>query len=163
MDVAVLILNYNGRRLLEANLPSVISAAEKAGCPCLVGVVDNDSTDDSCRWLAGEYPDVHVWRQPNRGLCSFNEVLAGRHARIALLLNNDIKLDAGCIDPLVQPLMQARVGQSPCFLTAPLCWLFDGQTYEGQKTAVRWRSVCSLRPVSASEWPAASREATFPC
>jgi GT2 family glycosyltransferase len=67
-------------------------------------------------------------------------VLAARHSRVAVLLNNDIKLDAGCLDPLVEPLLQAPLlGQPPCFLSAPLCWLFDGQTYEGQKTAVRWR------------------------
>lgn len=140
MLIDVLVLNHNGRALLAECLPSVLRAARASRHVCRVVVVDNASTDDSLAWLERRYAGVEVISCPNRGLCSFNDVLAERHSRVAVLLNNDIKLDADCLDPLVEPLLQTPlVGQSPCFLTAPLCWLFDGQTYEGQKTAVRWR------------------------
>jgi len=140
MLVHLLVLNFNGRRLLEECLPSVVDAARASRHPCDVAVVDNDSTDDSVAWLAGQFPEVRVIRRPNRGLSSFNDVVPGLEGPVAVLLNNDVKLDAHCIDPLVAPLLDPQPhGGSPCFMTAPLCWLFDGVTYEGFKTAVSWR------------------------
>jgi GT2 family glycosyltransferase len=140
MRVHVLVLNFNGRRLLGECLPSVVDAARASRHPCDVAVVDNDSRDDSLAWLSWHYPQVRVIRCPNRGLCSFNEVVPGLDGPVAVLLNNDVKLARDCIDPLVEPLLESRIdGDSSCFLTAPLCWLFDGATYEGFKTAVAWR------------------------
>jgi GT2 family glycosyltransferase len=140
MSIQILILNYNGRHLLEACLPTVLAAAGRSRRACHVGVVDNDSTDDSVEWLADRFPQVTIYPCANRGLCSFNEVVASLDCRVAVLLNSDIKLQADCIDPLVAPLLaERRRGQPPCFMTAPLCRRFDGRTYEGFKTAVRWR------------------------
>ncbi|MCI0683282.1 MAG: glycosyltransferase, partial [Gemmataceae bacterium] len=148
--VAVLVLNYNGRALLEECLPSVLAAAEASRHLCRVIVVDNDSADGSIEFVAGRFPQMEIVRRPNRGLCSFNDVLATLSSPVAVLLNNDIKLDEACLDPLVDPLLGRAPGESSpvkqdreaaprCFLTAPRCWLFDGVTYEGFKTAVRWR------------------------
>lgn len=140
MLVHLLVLNYNGRRLLAECLPSVVDAARASRHACRVAVIDNDSGDDSVAWLASRFLQVEVIRRPNRGLSSFNDVVPGLEGPVAILLNNDIKLDRGCVDPLVEPLLERRTaGRSPCFMTAPLCWLFDGATYEGFKTAVRWR------------------------
>jgi N-acetylglucosaminyl-diphospho-decaprenol L-rhamnosyltransferase len=139
MLVHLLVLNFNGRRLLAECLPTVVEAALTSRHRCEVAVVDNDSGDDSVPWLARRFPDVRVVRRPNRGLSSFNEVVAGLEGPVAVLLNNDIKLDPGCVDPLVEPLLSPPPGEPPCFMTAPLCWLFDGATYEGFKTAVTWR------------------------
>ena len=44
---AILVLNYNGKDLLQECLPSVIRAAERAGPGNSVVVVDNASTDGS--------------------------------------------------------------------------------------------------------------------
>ena len=76
MLVHLLILNYNGRSLLAQCLPSVLCAAGASRHRCDVVVVDNDSTDDSVDWLAECFPEVRVIRQPNRGLSSYNEVVA---------------------------------------------------------------------------------------
>jgi GT2 family glycosyltransferase len=138
------VLNYNGRRLLEECLPSVLAAAAASRHRCRTVVIDNASTDDSLAFLAARYPQVPVLRLANRGLCSFNLALSRLDEPVAVLLNNDIKLDEGCIDPLVEPLAgndaSASTGETGrCFMTAPLCWRFDGATYEGQKTAVAWR------------------------
>ena len=43
MKIAVVILNWNGRKLLERFLPSVIEHSKEAG----IYVADNASTDDS--------------------------------------------------------------------------------------------------------------------
>jgi GT2 family glycosyltransferase len=144
MPVHILVLNYNGRQLLAECLPSIVQAAGSSRHPCEVAVIDNDSDDDSVAWLARYHPQIRVIHHANRGLCSFNDVLAELPGSVAVLLNNDIKLDPGAIDPLVEPLLESdstadSTADSACFMTAPLCWLFDGQTYEGFKTAVRWR------------------------
>jgi GT2 family glycosyltransferase len=137
--VHVLILNYNGCRLLEECLPSVVDAAQACRYPCAVAVIDNDSSDDSLAWLETHYPQVEVIRRPNRGLCSFNDVVPGLEGPVAVLLNNDIKLDRQALDPLVEPLLEPQSEEDArCFLTAPLCWRFDGG-YEGFRTAVCWR------------------------
>jgi len=135
MLVHILILNYDGRARMAECLPSVLRAAKTSQHACEVVVVDNDSTDDSVQWLKSEYPAVAVIHRPNRGLCSFNEVVAELPGQVALLLNNDIRLADDCIDPLVTPLVETP----SCFMTAPLCWQFDGETYEGFRTAIDWR------------------------
>lgn len=140
MVVHVLVLNFNGRRLMGECLPSVVEAATASRHRCEVAVVDNASDDDSLAWLGRNFPEVEVIRCENRGLCSFNAVVPALPGPVAVLLNNDIKLDRHSIDLLVEPLIEpAQNGQPACFMTAPLCWLFDGRTYEGFKTAVRWR------------------------
>ena len=136
MLIHLLILNYNGRSLLAECLPSVLRAAEVSRHRCDVVVIDNDSADSSVEWLESNYPQVRVIRRPNRGLCSYNEVVASLPGRIAVLLNNDVKLDKDCLDPLVQPLLAE---QSDFFMTAPRCYQFDETSYEGFRTAVLWR------------------------
>ena len=139
MHVHLLVLNYNGRRLLETCLPSIVEAARASRHRCEVAVIDNDSDDDSIAWLIEHFPEVHRIRCANRGLCSFNQVLPILEGSVAILLNNDIKLAGDAIDPLVEPLAQAETGANACFMTAPLCWQFDGKHYEGFRTAIRWR------------------------
>lgn len=139
MLVHLLVLNFNGRRHLAECLPSVLRAAADSTHHCDVAVIDNDSADDSVAWLAGHFPEVRVIRRPNRGLCSFNDVVPRLEGPVAVLLNNDVRLDPDCIDPLVAPLDPRQSGDaSRCFMTAPLCWRFDGGTYEGFRTAVCW-------------------------
>lgn len=146
-SIHLLVLNFNGRDLLAECLPSVLRAAGRSRHACQVAVVDNSSTDDSLALLESRFPEVTVFPRPNRGLCSYNEVLAELDTPVVVLLNNDIKLAADGVDRLVEPLVADDDGHSAdetqsdrrCFLTAPLCWLFDGCTYEGLQTAVRWR------------------------
>lgn len=140
MLVHLLVLNYNGRRLLEQCLPSVLEAARASSHRCRVAVIDNDSHDESVAWLRQHFPQVRVIRRPNRGLCSFNDVVPGLEGPVAILLNNDIQLDRSAVDPLIGPLVDPQpAGESACFMTAPKCWLLDGKTYEGFKTSIRWR------------------------
>ena len=140
MRVDLVVLNYNGRALLAECLPSLVRAAEASSHACRVRVIDNASTDDSLAWLATHFPQVEVIASENLGLCSFNHVLQQLDCQVAVLLNNDIKLDPRAVDPLVEPLISTSSdAEARCFMTAPQCWLFDGQTYEGMRTAVRWR------------------------
>ena len=139
MPVQLVVLNHNGRELLAECLPSVIRAAEVYG-DARVAVIDNASSDGSVRFLRERFPAVAVFECENRGLSSFNEVLPKLDCDIALLLNSDIKLDDRAVEPLVAPILVSRgTGGPRVFMTAPLCYRFDGRTYEGFRTAVDWR------------------------
>lgn len=156
--ILVLVLNFNGRDLLEECLPSIVLAAKRSRHACQVQVVDNASSDDSVSWLAEHYPDVRCDQRENRGLCSLNDVVRDSPCDVAILLNNDIRLAPGAIDPLVEPLLAAQRERvftrrlhtlqesrsdsnkdRGCFITAPLCFRFDESTYEGFRTAVTFR------------------------
>src|SRR4051794_37455400 len=100
----ILVLNYNGRALLGECLPSLLDAAGRSPIPCAVSVVDNGSTDGSLDERASRWPGVTVWREPNRGLASFNRVLARLTEPVVLLLNNDVKLAPGAVGPLVRAI-----------------------------------------------------------
>jgi GT2 family glycosyltransferase len=131
----ILVLNYNGRALLAECLPSIVEAAARAPIPCAVSVVDNDSTDGSLDDLVDHWPEMGLLREPNRGLASFNRVLARLDEPVVLLLNNDVKLHPHSVGPLVAALD----AHPDALFTAPQCWTFDGTLYEGMRTRVRTR------------------------
>jgi GT2 family glycosyltransferase len=131
----ILVLNYDGAGLLAECLPSVIEAARHSSVRCRVTVVDNGSVDDSHELVARRWPEVGFLRQENLGLASFNRVLERLDERVVLLLNNDVKLDAGAVDPLLEVFGK----HDDALFSAPRCWTFDGRTYEGMRTRVRTR------------------------
>jgi GT2 family glycosyltransferase len=132
--VHILVLNHNGRALLEECLPSVVAAARGASSKCRVTVIDNDSSDDSVAWLERTWPEVGIVRAANRGLVSFNEVVRWLQEPIVLLLNNDVKLAHGCVDCLKRTFER----HADCFIAGPLCWTFDG-CYEGTHSDLCFR------------------------
>ncbi len=131
----ILVLTYNGRALLEECLPSIARAAARSPVPCRVTVVDNGSTDGTEQYVANNWPGIGYRREPNRGLASFNSVVADLNEPVVLLLNNDVKLE----DEAIGPLLAAFEEHPDALFSAPLCWTFDGQTYEGMRTKVRTR------------------------
>ncbi len=131
----ILVLNFNGAGLLADCLPSIIAAAQRSGVQCRVTVVDNGSTDGSHELCAKQFPTVGFVRETNRGLASFNTVLARLDEPVVLLLNNDVKLDQDAVGPLLA-VFETR---DDALFSAPQCWTFDGQTYEGMRTRVRSR------------------------
>lgn len=140
LRVRVVVLNYNGRGLLEECLPTILEAADNAPFPCAVTVVDNDSRDDSPAWLdrrraADPSPRFDITRLPNRGLASFNVVAERVDEPYLLLLNNDVKLAPDAIAPLVRAL----IDHPDAGFSAPLCLDFDGVSYEGSRARLRER------------------------
>jgi GT2 family glycosyltransferase len=60
MKVAVVILNWNGKQLLEQFLPSVVQYSKEA----TVYVADNASTDDSVAFVKDQFPEVSIVVNP---------------------------------------------------------------------------------------------------
>ena len=58
--ISVVIPNYNGEQLLAENLPSVISALQRWSGESELIVVDDASTDESCRLLRDRFPQARL-------------------------------------------------------------------------------------------------------
>ena len=110
-QVAIVILNYNGRSFLKQFLPSVLAYAE--GCP--VYVADNNSTDDSIALLLEEFKEVRLIRLPlNFGYAGgYNAALTQIQATYYLLINSDLEVSPGWLSPL-QKLMDTNPQIAAC-------------------------------------------------
>ena len=100
MKTAIVILNWNGRKMLETYLPSV--TASLTDDVALV-VADNGSTDDSLAFLAENYPSVLTIRlAKNLGFAGgYNEALKHLDAEYFVLLNSDVEVTPHWLKPLV--------------------------------------------------------------
>ncbi|MFZ5803164.1 MAG: glycosyltransferase family 2 protein [Candidatus Omnitrophota bacterium] len=99
----IIVLNYEGRDLLAKYLPSIVEAVQASSHPCRVTVLDNCSTDGSLEFVRKNFPTVLTYRpSENRVLCSFNELASQIDDDIVILLNNDLKVEPGFVDPLVK-------------------------------------------------------------
>jgi GT2 family glycosyltransferase len=102
-SVCLAILNYNGRKHLEALLPTAALAANNYGGRCSVLVLDNRSTEPDMEWIKKSYPSVIVEESPeNDFLYSYNWLLPQLEEDIVVILNNDLRLDPNFINPLVR-------------------------------------------------------------
>lgn len=102
LKINLVVLNYNGRDLLERFLPSIVRAAAESRHSCRVTVLDNCSRDSSRELVESRFPSVTWWEsRENRVLCSYNDFAAAVDDDVLVLLNNDLKLEPGFVDPLV--------------------------------------------------------------
>ncbi len=101
MKTAVVILNWNTKRYLEAFLPGLV-----ASCPPDAGVVvaDNGSDDGSLEYVAEAFPQVAtIPLGSNFGFTGgYNRALAQVDAEYFLLVNSDIDVSPGWLEPLVE-------------------------------------------------------------
>jgi GT2 family glycosyltransferase len=95
--ISVIIPNYNGREILEKNLPNVIK-----NCPgCEIIVVDDGSSDESIKFLKS-FRGIRLIAQPkNRGFSStVNNGVKSAKGELVLLLNSDVSPLPGFLNPL---------------------------------------------------------------
>lgn len=98
-NLAIVILNWNGKSWLEKFLPGVISYSQNAE----VCVIDNFSTDDSVNFLRTQFPTVKIIRNnKNYGFAGgYNEGLKSIDAEFYCLLNSDVDVTENWIDPVL--------------------------------------------------------------
>ncbi len=102
MKLSIVILNWNGSRMLRDYLPAVLS--HSGGMPGVeVVVADNASTDDSVEMLRRDFPAVRILRlDRNYGFAEgYNRALKAIEASYYLLLNSDVETTAGWLPPLL--------------------------------------------------------------
>jgi glycosyltransferase involved in cell wall biosynthesis/GT2 family glycosyltransferase len=104
-SVSIIIPNFNGRELLKENLPILLSQMESRNpaLPHEIIIVDDGSADGSVLFLRENFPQVKVVElKENRGFayaCNAGAKVAS--LEIVYLLNSDIKVCPGFIEPLL--------------------------------------------------------------
>lgn len=114
-DIAVVILNWNGEKLLKEFLPKVVATTDASLSRVIVA--DNGSTDASVAYVEAEYPEeVELIRFPeNYGFAEgYNKAVAMCSGyRYVVLLNSDVATSAGW-DRALYDYMEAHPDTAAC-------------------------------------------------
>ncbi|WP_419699824.1 glycosyltransferase family 2 protein [Mucilaginibacter sp. NFX135] len=92
--ISVVIPNYNGKNLLEKNLPLVFSALKASGVAYEVIVADDASADGSVDFISQQYPEIILIKSEKNGgfATNINKGISAAKLDLVLMLNSDIKL-----------------------------------------------------------------------
>lgn len=106
MNIAVVILNWNGAELLEQFLPKIIDYSSGAE----LYVADNASTDDSIAVLKTKFPTVKIIQNSdNFGFAKgYNEALKHIEADVYALVNSDIEVTPNWLQPIIETFKNER-------------------------------------------------------
>jgi len=98
--VAVVILNWNGKKFLEKFLPSVVKYTQN---DATIIIADNKSSDDSISFLKQAFPDIRIIENSENGgfAKGYNDALAQVKAEYYVLLNSDIEVTENWIKPVI--------------------------------------------------------------
>ncbi len=99
--LAIVILNYNGKKHLQTYLPSVVECSDDHD----ILVIDNGSLDDSIHFISQSFPSVQLIQlKENVGFAQgYNdglEKIKGKYEHY-LLLNSDVEVSPGYLSPLL--------------------------------------------------------------
>lgn len=100
MKTAVVILNWNGQKLLEQFLPSVVNFSLDEAT---IYVADNASTDSSIKFIKEFYPSIKIIENAVNGgyAKGYNDALQQIDADIYCLLNSDIEVTENWLTPVI--------------------------------------------------------------
>ncbi len=112
MKVAIVILNWNGLDLLKKFLPTVVKLSSDTGS---IYLADNASGDNSLNWVSENYPEVRIISlESNFGFAGgYNHALDKIDAEYYILLNSDVEVSEGWLDPLIS-FMDIEKGVAAC-------------------------------------------------
>ena len=101
MKTAIVILNWNGKKLLEQFLPSVVNFSSQEA---EVYVADNASSDDSIEFINRNHPSVKIIRNSINGgyAKGYNDALQHIEADIYCLVNSDIEVTKNWLTPILK-------------------------------------------------------------
>ena len=100
LKTAVVILNWNGEKLLEQFLPSIVKHSSE---DIAIYVADNASTDNSIQFVKDNFPTVKiVINKENGGYAKgYNDALQHIKADIYCLINSDIEVTENWLSPIL--------------------------------------------------------------
>jgi len=100
MKIAIVVLNWNGQKLLEQFLPSVVSYSKEN----TIYVADNASTDNSISFVKDNYPEIIIIQNKENGgyAKGYNDALSQITADVFCLLNSDIEVTENWLQPITK-------------------------------------------------------------
>lgn len=100
LKLAIVILNWNGKKFLEKFLPNLLKNTPEFA---QVFVADNASTDDSIEFLRAAYPYLPIIQNDSNGGFSkgYNDALKQIEAEYYCLLNSDIEVAPRWVEPII--------------------------------------------------------------
>ena len=101
MKIAIIILNWNGQKLLAKFLPSVVNfSSQKAD----IYIADNASTDGSIAYVQEFFPAIKIVENATNGgyAKGYNDALQMIQADIYCLLNSDVEVTENWLDPILK-------------------------------------------------------------
>lgn len=102
--VSVVILNWNGEKLLQQFLPSIIKNTDTQLASIIVA--DNHSTDNSISYISEHFPTIEIIKLPeNYGYAKgYNEALKNIQSEYSVLLNSDVEVTPNWLEPIISVL-----------------------------------------------------------
>lgn len=100
-QVAIVILNWNGKKFLEKFLRSVVDTTYSNK---RIILADNASTDDSVSFVQQTYPQVEIIQNnSNEGFAKgYNTALKQMQSDYYVLLNSDVEVTPGWVEPVIR-------------------------------------------------------------
>jgi len=158
--VTVAVMNYNGRDVIG---PTLEILTGMTGDDTHLMVVDNGSTDGSPDWVKENFPGipVHVISQDGSLSRARNWALDHAPTRYVFLCDNDLHVDAGCLDELLTVLTG---GEDVLAVTPRMVYLEDPSRIHNEVGRVHYLGVSgeSARGRSVEELPPGGPEPTIP-
>jgi Predicted glycosyltransferases len=104
--ISVVIPTYNGKSLLEKNLPNILETLLQSALSYEIIIVDDASSDDTIPYLKENFPSVRiVQNEKNLGFSkTMNEGIKAAKYDWILALNNDMRLPANFFQVLQKQL-----------------------------------------------------------
>ena len=101
MKIAIVILNWNGKKLLEQFLPSIVNFSAQVAD---IYVADNASTDNSVSCIKEYFPSVKIIENTSNGgyAKGYNDALQSIEADIYCLINSDVEVSEGWLEPIAE-------------------------------------------------------------
>ena len=101
MKTAIVILNWNGQKLLEQFLPSVVNFSSELA---EIYIADNASTDSSIKYVKEFYPSIKIIENATNGgyAKGYNDALAAVEADVYCLLNSDVEVTKDWLKPVLE-------------------------------------------------------------
>ena len=100
MKTAIVILNWNGKKLLEQFLPSIVKfSSDEAE----IYVADNASEDTSISYIKHHFPSVKIVKNIENGgyAKGYNDALQKINADIYCLINSDVEVTQNWLNPIL--------------------------------------------------------------
>ncbi|WP_066297130.1 glycosyltransferase family 2 protein [Bacillus sp. FJAT-29937] len=120
MDVSIIIVNYNTKKLTTECIQSIYHS--NTSCQFEIILIDNNSTDGTVEAIRGTFPNIEVVaNKDNVGFSKANnQAINLSKGRYILLLNSDTIVKNGTIDTMVQFMDKHEdIGASGCKVVLP--------------------------------------------